>query len=150
MDVVGEELYVYTDGGARGNPGPAAIGVVIRSSRTGKGGLTIAAFGRRVGETTNNVAEYHAVIAALEFILTKKINCRRINFFLDSQLVVSQLTGKFKIKQVHLRKLVELVHQLLRQLNTEVAFTHISRNQNQQADELVNQALDQPDMTGSA
>ncbi|HCS79235.1 TPA: ribonuclease H [Patescibacteria group bacterium] len=147
---INQVLYVYTDGGARGNPGPAAIGVVISKAHNEQDGSIITRFGRRVGETTNNVAEYRAVIAALEFIATQKLPCQRINFFLDSQLVVSQLTGEFKIKQPHLRTLVDSVHALVRRLGTEVSFTHVSRSRNKHADELVNQALDDPDMTASA
>jgi len=143
------QLYIHADGGARGNPGPAAIGVVIATSTSEPSGKIIARFGNRVGETTNNVAEYEAVIAALEFIKEKKIKSEQINFFLDSQLVVSQLTGKFKIKQPHLRKLVDSVQALVNQLEVMVTFTHISRTENSQADELVNQALDRVDMTAS-
>jgi len=126
---------VYTDGGARGNPGPAAIGVVVKDER----GKTIHQFGRTIGETTNNVAEYLAVIAALEWL---KAQPQRLaaKFYSDSSLVVHQLKGEWKIKEDHLRQLVEQVHHL--EKNRMVTYTAIPREQNTAADAQVNQALD--------
>lgn len=128
-------LAVYTDGGARGNPGPAAIGVVIKDER----GKIIHQFGRTVGETTNNVAEYLAVLAALEWL---KVQTQPVtaNFYSDSSLVVHQLKGEWKIKEAHLRQLVERVHRLENDL--VVTYTAIPREQNTAADAQVNQALD--------
>ena len=100
------QLIIHTDGGARGNPGPAAVGVVIETAD----GKTLAEFGKKIGETTNNVAEYTAVIEALKKIknLGLKMNNEElvINFFLDSTLVVNQLMGLFKVKDSHLRELL--------------------------------------------
>ena len=91
-----EGIIVYTDGGARGNPGPAAIGVYIID----QDGNRVVKFGKKIGETTNNVAEYKAVYNALDWIKNNlKNNIRNINFLLDSKLVVNQLNGIFKIKK---------------------------------------------------
>lgn len=127
-------LIIHTDGGARGNPGPAAIGVVIEQS-----GKTIAAFGKTIGETTNNVAEYTAVIEALCYL---KKEYEKIDFFLDSTLVVNQLNGLFKIKQPHLRELLLKVRALEQKVGGTITYTAVRREQNVQADLLVNEALD--------
>ena len=109
------KLIIHTDGGARGNPGPAAIGVVIEKVigriKTSKESKVIAEFGKRIGETTNNVAEYTAVIEALRWLKNNQINKSRIRtlviqFYLDSILVVNQLNGMFKVKDAHLRELL--------------------------------------------
>ena len=128
-------LSVFTDGGARGNPGPAATGVVIKDEQ----GKVIHQFGQTIGEATNNVAEYRAVICALEWILTQAPT-DKINFYLDSTLVVHQLRGEWKIKEAHLRQLAAAVHKLENNLIT--TYTAIPREKNFQADALVNQALD--------
>lgn len=126
---------VYTDGGARGNPGPAAIGVRVKDGQ----GKPIHSFGRTIGETTNNVAEYQAVIAALEWIVSQP-KPDKVNFYSDSTLIVHQIRGEWKIKQPHLKPLVERVREL--ENNLIVSHSVIPREQNQQADWLVNQALD--------
>lgn len=131
-----DRLVIYTDGGARGNPGPAAIGVVIQSPT----GEILDKFGQTIGETTNNVAEYRAVIAALGRINQKFADALKLSFFLDSTLVTNQLLGKWKIKQPHLKPLAAAARQLIGNRVTE--FTAIPREQNTQADKLVNQALD--------
>jgi len=128
-------LNVFTDGGARGNPGPAAIGVVIKDEQ----GKVIHRFGRTIGKATNNVAEYQAVIAALEWIKTQK-RPDKVNFYLDSTLIVHQIKGEWKIKEIHLKELVGRVHQL--ENNLTLTYTAIPREQNAWADALVNQALD--------
>ncbi len=126
---------IYTDGGARGNPGPAAIGVVVKD----KNNRVVCQFGRTIGKATNNVAEYQAVISALEWLITQP-RPEIINFFSDSTLVVHQLKGEWKIKQDHLKPLVREIHRLETGLVT--IYTAIPREQNFQADALVNQALD--------
>ena len=128
-------LNIYTDGGARGNPGPAAIGVVVKDGE----GKIIHQFGRTIGKTTNNVAEYQAVVSALEWLATQ-FRPGKINFFSDSTLIVNQIKGDWKIKEAHLKPLVARVRYLVGQL--AVAYTAIPREQNFQADALVNQALD--------
>ena len=128
-------LNIYTDGGARGNPGPAAIGVVVKDGE----GKIIHQFGRTIGKTTNNVAEYQAVVSALEWLATQ-FRPGKINFFSDSTLIVNQIKGDWKIKEAHLKPLVSRVRQLVGQLT--VTYTAIPREQNFEADALVNQALD--------
>jgi ribonuclease HI len=116
-----DTLVIYTDGAARGNPGPAAIGVVIRD----EGGNTIASISRRLGVTTNNQAEYRAVIAGLEKAIS--LGTRRIMIKSDSELVVKQLNGQYKIKNTAFES---------------VSITGIPREQNSAADALANKALD--------
>lgn len=140
-------LTVHTDGGARGNPGPAAIGVVIE-----KKGKLVYQFGKNIGDTTNNVAEYTAVIEALNKILELEIMNKelRMNFFLDSKLVVEQLNGRFKIKDMKLRELSLKIKILEQEVcgslpagRKVITYTAIPREKNIQADLLVNQALDE-------
>ena len=132
-------LIINTDGGARGNPGPAAAGYVIKQNSE-----TIAAFGDYLGTATNNEAEYQAVIKALEWLNAHTQESPLVlEFRLDSKLVVNQLKGLFKIKQPHLLVLAQRVHVLIQNLKSTVSFTHVYREQNQQADALVNQTLDQ-------
>src|SRR3990167_3559058 len=95
-------LNIYTDGGARGNPGPAAVGVHIEDTQ----GNHVVSLGKKIGHTTNNVAEYRAVIEALDLALQLNKKISKINFFLDSNLVASQLNGVFKIKNSNLRAML--------------------------------------------
>ena len=132
------KLIVHTDGGARGNPGPAAVGVVIESENK-----TIAAFGKRIGETTNNVAEYTAVIEALKEVESLKSQVKsEIHFILDSNLVVQQLNGKFKVKDSTLRELLMQTRMLEQEIGAVVIYAYVPREQNKRADFLVNKALD--------
>lgn len=130
------KLIIHTDGGARGNPGPAAVGVVIDN---------VVSFGKRIGETTNNVAEYTAVIEALKKVESLKSKVKsEIHFFLDSNLVVQQLNGKFKVKDAKLRLLLIEVRMLEQEVGGEVSYDYVPREENRRADFLVNQALDAP------
>jgi len=128
---------IYTDGGARGNPGPAAIGVVVFDAA----GNRLAKFGKAIGSTTNNVAEYSAVIAALEWVKQKDAT-GEVRCFLDSELVARQLEGQYKVKDAKLKPLFFQVRQLVMALGGRVSFTHVARAQNHHADRLVNEALD--------
>lgn len=130
------KLFVYTDGGARGNPGPAAIGVVMYDDKRNK----IAEFGKGIGETTNNVAEYTGVIEALHHI--KTLSAQEVHFYLDSVLVVNQLNGIFKIKDAKLRELFMKIKILENELGSVITYTSVPREQNRRADFLVNRALD--------
>lgn len=133
------ELSVFCDGGARGNPGPAAIGFVVKD----KAGKTLKKGGSYIGQTTNNVAEYQAVIEALGWIKASSINSiNSINFFLDSRLVVNQLNGFFKIKNTKLRELIVKVRELEQAVGGNVVYRFIAREKNQEADQLVNETLD--------
>jgi probable phosphoglycerate mutase len=147
-------LTIHTDGGSRGNPGPAATGIVILDSS----GSVIHEFGRFLGVATNNVAEYSAVIDALEYLSTVPSLILRegppqsregelisIHFKLDSMLVVEQLSGHWKIKDANLAVLASKVHSLISLLPplTQISFTYIPRNLNSAADRQVNLTLDQ-------
>lgn len=136
------KLIIHTDGGARGNPGPAAIGVVVENEEEKE----VGGFGKKIGETTNNVAEYTAVIEALTYIKSlgeSQGNTDLLDFYLDSQLVVNQLNGLFKIKLPHLRELLTKVRMLESEVGIPSRYQSVPREQNKRADFFVNQALDQ-------
>ncbi len=147
-------VIIHTDGGSRGNPGPAAVGIVIDAEVPGKephrGPVTkrLVAFGKRIGVTTNNVAEYTAVIEALTYVLARtgegewKEGIDRIDFYLDSALVVNQLNGIFKIKHPGMRQLLTEVRLLEADSKVNVYYHAIPREQNMDADAEVNAALD--------
>ena len=136
-------LTIFTDGGARGNPGLAAIGVVIKN----EGGSNLASLFRTIGQTTNNVAEYKAVIAALMWLKSNRVieqlRNTKINFFLDSKLVVNQLNGLFKVKDSELRELLLEARMLEQEIGGEIHYQLIPRERNWEADALVNKALDE-------
>jgi ribonuclease HI len=127
-------VTVFTDGGARGNPGPAGIGVVITDD-----GQTLEEFGAYVGEMTNNQAEYTALLAGLE--RAQKHTDTDVRCVLDSELVVKQLSGEYKVKSEQLAK---LFHQVRAQEKNfkRVTYEHTLREGNERADALVNEALD--------
>lgn len=130
--------HIHTDGGARGNPGPAAVGVVIH-----KNGMLLHKFGLTIGTATNNVAEYRGVIEALQYLQhASKEHVSEIIFILDSMLIVNQLNGLFKIKEPHLRELYLQVKLLEQEVGGVIRYTSVPREQNRDADFLVNQALD--------
>ena len=134
-----KKLIVFTDGGALGNPGAAAAGVVIKDEN----GKILTQFGRFVGETTNNVAEYMGVVEALKWI-SFHVPCpvSRVSFFLDSRLVVNQLNGLFKIKNTRLRELVFKVRQLEQEVGGNISYQHIPREENYLADGEVKKILE--------
>jgi ribonuclease HI len=127
---------LHTDGGARGNPGPAGIGVVL----TAEPGGPSRELARSIGEATNNVAEYHALIAGLELALESGVD--EIEVYVDSELVVAQVKGEWKIKNDRLRALAGKAQSLLRRFEAS-SITHVRRHLNQRADELANQAMDE-------
>jgi ribonuclease HI len=133
-----DEVVIYCDGGARGNPGPAAIGAVVIDPSTSPP-TRLAAVSERIGVATNNVAEYRACIAGLE--AARAFPSRAIRLRADSMLVVEQLKGHWRVKQAHLRPLRERVLSLLDDYD-EVDIAHVRREQNADADALVNAALD--------
>lgn len=131
-------LTLFGDGGSRGNPGEAAYGFAVFQNEK-----KIYEEGRRIGIATNNVAEYTAVIKALEWVLRHYTNnAESLEFFLDSMLVVNQMNGKFKIKNENLRDLVYSAKVLIRKIDKPVSFTAIPREKNTAADRMVNLALD--------
>ena len=134
------KYIVHTDGGSRGNPGPAAIGVVIEKIVDDRSSI-VDEFGKRIGETTNNVAEYAAVIEALRAVKQLEGKSPVIEFYLDSTLVVNQLNGIFKMKDARLRSLATEIRILEQEVGGVVSYTAIPREQNRRADLMVNQAL---------
>jgi ribonuclease HI len=131
-----DKLTIYTDGGARGNPGPAGVGVVIINENGNK----IEEHSKYIGKATNNQAEYQAIILALQ--KAKVLKAKEVDCYLDSQLVVEQLSRKFKIKDKNLGSLFVKIWNLLLDFK-KVNFYHIPRERNREADKLVNQAIDQ-------
>jgi ribonuclease HI len=129
---------IFSDGGARGNPGPAAIGFVVLSDK----GQVLMANSRYVGWRTNNQAEYEALIAALYSAVA--LHAEEVICHLDSELVVKQVTGEYMVKNSELRKLWRKVQELSRRFK-KVSFTSVPRTniQIQRADALVNEALDE-------
>ncbi|MEX2055021.1 MAG: ribonuclease HI family protein [Candidatus Andersenbacteria bacterium] len=125
---------LHTDGGARGNPGPAGIGFVLNIID----GETIEG-AEYIGEATNNHAEYAALQRGLA--MAQKKGVQEITCYLDSELVVKQLKGEYRVKHALLRPLYENVQQLARQFD-RISFQHIVRAKNKKADLLVNKALD--------
>ncbi len=137
--MIKNDLSIFCDGGARGNPGPAAIGFVVFQNER-----IVHKFSKRIGEATNNVAEYRAVIAALEWLGNQSpvtSHQSPVTFFLDSLLIVNQLKGNFKIKNSNLQKLIVRAKNAERKIKGEVNYSYIPRRQNKIADALVNQSL---------
>ncbi len=133
-------LVIHIDGAARGNPGPAAFGAVF--SRDGQ---LLAEEKRFVGHTTNNVAEYLALLHALQRAL--QMGERRVQIFSDSELLVRQLNGIYQVRDPKLRQLYDQAQALIRQFD-EIRIIHVPRKQNRQADKLCNQALDEAERLG--
>jgi len=134
-------LNIFTDGGARGNPGPAAAGWIIKNSN----GERIAFGQKYLGKATNNVAEYQAVLGAYEWLVSQKRTIKetkKINFYLDSRLVVFQLRGQFKIKAKHLMPLIAEIKRKERAIKVPVFYYLVPRDRNKEADGLVNEVLD--------
>ena len=129
-------LEVFTDGASRGNPGPAAIGIVF----VHKGGVELAEHSEAIGRATNNAAEYHAVVRALEHC--KRWRVKRVHLNMDSELIVRQLHGTYRVKSPDLRPLYQQVVFLSKGLE-EFRVRHIKRAQNGHADALANRALDE-------
>ncbi|MCL5019002.1 MAG: ribonuclease HI family protein [Patescibacteria group bacterium] len=139
------KLLIYTDGGARGNPGPAAVGIVIKTQSASRGTEKVHSFGKKIGNATNNYAEYLGVIEALRYFIdnqNKFSNLTSIEIFLDSSLVVNQLNGKFKVKNQDLINLFYTVRDLENKINKTPKYFLIPRTDNLEADFLVNKALD--------
>lgn len=127
---------VFSDGGARGNPGPAAIGILVCDER----GEALREHQETIGEATNNIAEYRAVIRGLE--LAHELGIEEVEYFVDSELVARQLSGQYRIKTPHLKDLFLRVKEKEKNFK-KIAYIHVPRTHEkiQQADRLVNQAL---------
>jgi ribonuclease HI len=126
---------LWTDGGARGNPGPAAFAYVLANEE----GETLAAHGEAIGHATNNVAEYSALVAGLEKAV--ELGVRELEVVSDSELMVKQMRGEYRIKNEALRNLSLEAGRLARDLGS-VTYTAVRREHNELADRLVNEALD--------
>ena len=136
-----ENICIYTDGGSRGNPGSAAIGVVILMKKK----KILKEYKQCIGKTTNNVAEYQAVIFALKKVKLlfgkDKIKDLEVEIKSDSELLINQLNGKYKISALEIQELFMTLWNLKIGFG-KIKFTSISREQNREADKLVNDALD--------
>ena len=132
----GNYLIAHTDGGARGNPGPAGYGVVIDDSS----GRRVAALSRYLGRQTNNFAEYQALIAALEYAV--RHGPKTLKVISDSELLVRQIQGIYKVKEPTLRDLHRRATQLISELEW-FDIEHVLRGHNRDADQLANEAMDQ-------
>jgi len=128
-------VLAWIDGGARGNPGPAGFGVVIRADD----GRPLRRLWGFLGRATNNVAEYRALIAALEESL--RLGARELVVHTDSELLQRQMTGVYKVRQPHLRELFERASRLARRLDS-LTVHHVRRERNREADALANRAMD--------
>lgn len=134
MGVNKDILTIYTDGGSRGNPGPAAAGTIIYD-----GQIKIGEYGKSLGISTNNEAEYQAIILALE--KAKMLKAKRINFFLDSELAVKQLNHQYQVKDEKIIPLFIKIWNLMINFD-KISFNHIPREKNKEADKMVNKILD--------
>jgi ribonuclease HI len=126
---------LFTDGGARGNPGPAAYGYVLEADD----GTVLAAHGEHIGTATNNVAEYSGLVAGLRKAL--ELHVPEVEVVSDSELMVKQMRGEYRVKNEALRALSIEAAGLARELGS-VEYRHVRRAQNEEADRLVNEALD--------
>jgi ribonuclease HI len=126
---------LWTDGAARGNPGPAGIGVMLKT----RAGKVIAAEGRSIGHATNNVAEYRALLLGLERALERGV--RRVEVRADSELLIKQLRSEYRVKNAGLKPLFEQAAEMLRRFET-VRLTHVRREHNAEADRLANEGID--------
>ncbi len=131
-----KKLKIFTDGGARGNPGPAGCGVVMFDEQDKQVGV----YKKYLGETTNNIAEYNGVILAMEE--AKKIGVEELDFYLDSELVVKQLKREYKVKNSELAKLFVKIFNMQQDFK-QVNYNHIPREMNKLADKLANEAMDE-------
>lgn len=133
--MTGERYRVHTDGASRGNPGPAAIGVVIYDG----GGREVATAAEAIGKATNNVAEYRALVRALEML--RELDAHAADFRMDSELIVRQMNGQYKVRDAKMLVLYDRVRAGLLHLRA-FSFAHVPREANKRADALANQALD--------
>jgi ribonuclease HI len=134
-----KELVAYVDGASRGNPGPAACGVVIKNPA----GEVIDTLGLTIGVATNNVAEYTALILAMQETLF--LGAKKLTIFTDSELVAKQWSGEYKVKEASLKVLFVIASHLKRGFQA-IRVSHIPREQNKLADEAANRALNQEDL----
>ena len=130
-----QKLIIYSDGGARGNPGPAGVGVVIYDMNK----KVVQEVGEYIGEQTNNQAEYKALILGL--VKAKTLGAEEVECYLDSELVVMQMQGKYRVKNAKLKPLYAEVVELVKYFE-QISYAHVVREKNKEADRLVNEAID--------
>tara|TARA_Y100000031_G_scaffold133439_1_gene155276 strand:+ start:1249 stop:1653 length:405 start_codon:yes stop_codon:yes gene_type:complete len=130
-----KKLITYTDGGARGNPGPAAIGVVVMDENKKE----IESFGKYIGHKTNNQAEYLALLAAVEKV--RDMGATEVTCYLDSELVVKQMNREYKVKNNELASIFVKIWNVATGFD-RITYKHVRREQNKKADTQVNKALD--------
>lgn len=133
-------IIIHTDGGSRGNPGPAASAFTVHSPQN----EVIHEASMYLGVATNNVAEYTALRMSMEWVLQNKSNMdiSQVDIVMDSELVVKQMRGEYKIKDITLQKIAAEVKRIEKDLSVAVTYAHVRRAENARADELVNQSLD--------
>ena len=129
------EIVAHVDGGSRGNPGPAAYGVTIKTAQ----GERVTAFAKFLGRTTNNYAEYQGLLAALEYAL--RHGYPRLRVFTDSELMARQISGRYKVRSLDLAPLFEKARELIARLDA-FSIQHVYREHNREADRLANKAMD--------
>jgi len=134
-----KEIKVFTDGASRGNPGKSGIGIVIRDASD----KILSTHKEFIGEESNNSAEYKALIKSIDIIKSLKQNFSIIQFFSDSELIVRQISGKYKIKNQNLIKLSLDFWKSINGLNKKFKINHIPRDKNTLADKLANEAIDE-------
>lgn len=131
-------LIIYTDGGSRGNPGYAAYGFVVYDAEK----KLLFEHGNNIGIATNNIAEYSAILEALKYVSSIEYPVSSIQFFMDSKLCAEQLSGKWKIKNENIRGFYYEIKKIEKELGANITYSHVPREQNKDADRLVNMALD--------
>lgn len=130
-----KKLTLYTDGASRGNPGDAGIGIVIIDEE----GNVVKEISDYIGQTTNNIAEYKALIAGLKEAL--EMECEEVNVFTDSELMVKQIQGEYQVKNEGLKPLYKEVFELIKEFK-KFSICHVRREMNKRADELANEGID--------
>src|SRR5208337_190594 len=130
------EIVARVDGGSRGNPGPAAYGVAIKTAQ----GQPVTAFAKFIGKTTNNFAEYQGLLAALDYALSH--GYPRLRVLTDSELMAQQISGRYKVRSPDLKPLYDKAQAMIARLEA-FSIRHVYREQNREADRLANQAMDE-------
>lgn len=132
-------LKAFTDGAARGNPGEAGIGIVLKNQH----GVTLHSLKKYLGKTTNNIAEYTALVTLLEFLKkSETLQCTELVVYTDSELMAKQINGIYKVKDADLKLLFQKVKLLLHEAPYKFSIEHIPRSLNKEADSLANMAID--------
>lgn len=129
-------VYAFTDGASRGNPGDAGIGIILKDEQ----GTILARHAGSLGKATNNIAEYSALLACLK--VAEETGCSRLVVHSDSELMVRQLKGEYRVKDAKLKKYFQKVHDLLQSAPFTFQIKHVPREQNREADQLANLGID--------